>query len=235
MELAHEVIRSADLPVLKSQDALIIVDAAGRVVYNHVDETHFGEELEGSELVRDALSSQPVEALWSPSQVESFAVPLASVASGDLLLLLARPISRGRNLLGAVLVGRWVKPSFLPNLEKVVGDRVVLRAPDGALAATLEGAEMAAQSAPGERAKLVRIGATRYLVQAAQLAGLDGQEIGRAFLLRNFDAEMEPILRRFGRDAVKYSAIALAIAAGIIAAWKLRILRQLTGDDPPKS
>jgi anti-sigma factor RsiW len=227
LELAHEVIKSADLPKLKSEDALIIVDAVGRLVYNHADESSYGQTLQRLELIDSALSSQPIELLWSPAQVRAFGIPLADQSDDDLLLVLSRPISRGRNVLGAVLVGRWVKNGFLPNLEQVVGDRVVLRAPDGARAATLEGAGDATAGVDGARASLVKIGSVRYLAQSAQFTGLRRQEIGRAFLLRNFDAEVEPILSRFRRDAIKLSAVMVGLALLAYGLWSLWVSRRL--------
>lgn len=224
---AHEVIKSADLPKLKSEDALIIVDAVGRVVYNQADEAHYGKKLERAELIDRALSGEAVEALWSQEHLRAFGVPLASAASDDLLLVLTRPITRGRNVLGAVLVGKWVRREFLPNLEEMVGDRVVLRAPDGRRVATLEGAASAIATVDGERASLVKIGSVRYLVQSAQLAGLSGQEIGRAFLLRNFDDEVEPIVSRFRRDVIKLSAVIVSLALLGYALWSLRASRRL--------
>jgi len=224
---AHEMIKSADLPRLKSEDALIIVDALGRVVYNQGDEAHYGKKLERAELIDRALSGEAVEALWSPAQLRAFGVPLASVTSDDLLLVLTRPITRGRNVLGAALVGRWVSRTLLPNLEQMVGDRVVLRASDGARVATLEGASGAIARLNGEAAELVKINSVRYLVQSAQLAGLNGGEIGRAFLLRNFDGEVEPILSRFRRDVIKLSAVIVSLALLGYALWSLRASRRL--------
>jgi predicted Ser/Thr protein kinase len=222
---AHDVIRSADLPLLENEDVLLFVDAQGRVVYNRADEAKFGgPRLSGLEILDQALEGRPAEALWSPALVGRAPLMLTTIEStSDLLLLFARPITRGRKTLGAVLFGRWVKESFLPELEESVGvgDRVVLRAPDRAEAATMD-----ADLRPTDRLDLaatptlLRVGGQRLLVYSVELAGLSGAPLGHAFVVRNFDARVQPILWRFRREALKYGLLGIVLPVALYAVWR---------------
>jgi len=117
--------------------------------------------------------------------------------------------------------GRWVKESFLPALEEGVGDRVVLRGLDRTQAATIEGdlraLEQLDQTA---RFTLLSIGSQRLLAQSVELAGLSGAPLGRAFLLRNFDRQVEPILWRFRREAFKYGLLGLVLPIALYQLWR---------------
>jgi len=225
---AHDLIRSADLPMLKDEDVMLFVDAGGHVIYNRADESRFGEKLLGLDIVDRALEGRPSEALWSPAQVAGAPLVLAAVESDhDLLLLFARPITRGRKTLGVLVFGRWVTEFFIPNLEESGGDRVVLRAPDGTQAAATE-----IDLKPIERLEaspspaVLSLGQQRMMVQSVELAGLSGGPLGRAFLLRDFDAQVQPILWRFRRDAIKYGLLGIVLPIALYLAWRARLRRQ---------
>ncbi len=226
---AHDLIRSGDLPLFDEEDVMLFVDAQGRVVYNRADENKFGgDKLSGLDILDQALQGRPGEALWSPSRVARAPLVLASVESdNDLLLLFARPITRGRKTLGALLFGHWVRESFLPALEQSIGDRVVLRGPDRAQAATID-----VDLKPIERLDasptplLLHLGRQRVLVQSVELVGLSGGPLGRAFLLRNFDPQVEPILWRFRRDAVKYGLLGIVLPIALYLIWRSRWRRK---------
>jgi len=225
---AHDLIRSADLPMLKDEDVMLFVDAGGHVIYNRADEGRFGEKLSGLDILDRALEGRPSEALWSPAQVAGAPLVLAAVESDhDLLLLFARPITRGRKTLGVLVFGRWVSEFFIPNLEESVGDRVVLRAPDRTQAAAID-----IDLKPIERLEatpspaLLNLGRERMMVQSVELVGLSGGPLGRAFLLRKFDAQVQPILWRFRRDAIKYGLLGIVLPIALYLAWRARLRRQ---------
>jgi predicted Ser/Thr protein kinase len=223
LKFVHELITSADLPFLKSADALVLVDASGRVLFNRAAESQWGKKIYGVHCLEVALAGQPLEELWSPEQVRAFPVPLSSrTPANDLLLVFVRPVVRGRSPLGAALWGQWIRSSFLPELEQVVGDRLVLRAPDGGGVATLPGALDAEPPSKSPSPHSVRIGPARYLAQPVEMGGISGQPIGQATLLRNLDQELEPELSRYRRGSVAVlSGVGAMMAVGY-AVWRAR-------------
>jgi predicted Ser/Thr protein kinase len=227
LAFAHELLRSADLAFLRSEDVLLLVDAEARVVYDQADESAYGPKLSGIDMLDRALAGESVEALWSPTKVESFAIRLATNNSeGDLLLILARPVTRGGKNLGALLLGRWAKASFLPTLEQLVGDRVVLQSPDGARSATMDWSLAAAKAAEEKRREVVKLGSTRYLVRSAKVVGFSGEVIGNASLVRNFDQPLQPILSRFRNDALRLVLAAAVLAIAAYFFWRVRSNRR---------
>ena len=224
----HELLRSADLPLLEDEDVLLFVDARGRLVYNRADEGTFGGgELIRLDIVDQALKGNPAETLWSAAQVARSPVLLASaIPDRDLLLLFARPITRGRKTLGALLFGRWVKESFLAELEQSVGDRLLIRAPDGAqVSITPEPEQALGQLDASPKPSLVQLGKQRLLVQSVDLVGISGGVLGRAFLLRDYDPQVQPIVWRFRRDAVKYGLLGIILPLAAFLAWRARSRR----------
>lgn len=226
---AHDLIRSADLPMLKDEDVMLFLDAGGHVIYNRADEGRFGEKVSGLNIVDRALEGRASEALWSPAQVATAPLVLAAVESDhDLLLLFARPITRGRKTLGVLVFGRWVSEFFIQNLEESVGDRVVLRAPDRTQAAAID-----IDLKPIERLEaspnpeVLSLGQQRMMVQSVELVGISGGPLGRAFLLRNFDDQVQPILWRFRRDAIKYGLLGIVLPIALYLAWRARLRRQV--------
>jgi anti-sigma factor RsiW len=226
---SHDLLLSADMPLLDEEDVVLFVDPQGRVIYNRADEKNFGAKPVGLDILDLALEGTPAEALWSPAQVTHAPLVLTPVETDkDLLLLFARPVTRGRKTLGALVFGRWVKDSFLPKLEQSVGDRVVLRGPDRSQVATIDG-----DLKPIERLSddpgpvLMTLGRQRALVQSVELAGLSGAPLGRAFLVRNFDDQVQPILWRFRRDALKYGALGILSLVALYMFWRARSRRKL--------
>jgi len=229
LKFVHELITSADLPFLKSADALLLVDASSRVVFNRAAETQWGRRIYGLHGLEVALAGQTVEELWSPEQVRKFPVPLSSqVPSNDLLLVFVRPVVRGREPLGAALWGRWIQASFLPELEQLVGDRVMLRTSDGAGVATLAGALDAEPLSKSLSPHQVEIRSAHYLAQPVEMVGVSGQAIGKGTLLRNLDQELDPVLTRYQRGSLAVLFAAAAAMAIAYLAWRAR-RRQLMG------
>jgi hypothetical protein len=64
------------------------------------------------------------------------------------------------------------------------------------------------------------------MVQAVELVGLSGGPLGRAFLLRKFDAQVQPILWRFRRDAIKYGLLGIVLPIALYLAWRARLRRR---------
>jgi len=234
---SHDLILSADMPLLAGEDVVLFVDPQGRVIYNRADENIFGAKPGGLDILDQALEGHPAEALWSPTQVARAPLVLTPVESDqDLLLLFARPVTRGRKILGALVFGRWVKDSFLPRLEESVGDRVVLRAPDHTQVATIDG-DLKPIERLGDNPSpvLMTLGQQRVLVQSVELGGLGGALLGRAFLVRNFDDQVQPILWRFRRDALKYGAVGILSPVALYVFWRARSRRKLVAAARPES
>jgi len=223
LKFVHELIRSADLPFLKSADALLLVDASSRVLFNRAAETQWGKRIYGVHGLEVALAGQSVEELWSADQVRKFPVPLSSQAPGtDLLLIFVRPVVRGREPLGAALWGQWIKASFIPELEQSVGDRVVLRAPDGAGVASLPGALEAEPLSRSPSPHQLKIRGAHYLAQPVDMVGLSGHTIGNGTLLRNLDEELDPVLTRYQKGSLAVLSCAAAAMAIAYLLWRAR-------------
>lgn len=129
---AHETLRSADLPGLKSRDALLLVNAWGRVVLDLAAPASSGAPVPALPMLTAAMEGTPTDALWSAATLTQLGVPLVSaLRPDDLLLVSARPVARGLSIIGLVLTGRWVDTGLLDELGQAAGAKVVLHAPDG--------------------------------------------------------------------------------------------------------
>src|SRR5262249_25627689 len=128
---AHEILRSADLPGLKTRDALLVGNAWGRVVLNLAAPDAFGSPAPAIPILMDAMQGTPTDALWSSATLQRVGIPVVSEPRvDDLLLVSGRPVVRGRSIVGFVLTGRWVDDGLLTELGRAAGAQIVLHAPD---------------------------------------------------------------------------------------------------------
>ena len=129
---AHEVMRSADLPGLKSRDALLLVNSWGSVVFNLADAEANGAAAPGVPLLVGTMDGTSGDELWSLATLRRIDIPLVRAPrDDDLLLVSARPVMRGTSVVGAMLTGSWLDRGLLAELGRAVGARVALHAPDG--------------------------------------------------------------------------------------------------------
>jgi predicted Ser/Thr protein kinase len=129
---AHEVMRSADLPGLKERDALLLVNAWGRVVLNLADVETYGAASPALPMLVQTMDQVSTDELWSAATLDKIEIPLVKpVRAGDLLLVSARPVVRGASVVGAMLSGSWVGSELLDELSRTAGASVALHAPDG--------------------------------------------------------------------------------------------------------
>ncbi|MGZ6096760.1 MAG: serine/threonine-protein kinase [Myxococcaceae bacterium] len=129
---AHRTLSSADLPGLRSRDALLVANAWGRVVLDLAAPEAFGAPVPALPLLTQAMEGVPTDALWSSATLARLGLPLVNTTRpDDLLLVSARPVVRGSSIIGLVLTGRWVDTGLLDELGRAAGAKVVLHAPDG--------------------------------------------------------------------------------------------------------
>jgi class 3 adenylate cyclase len=220
---AHDLIASADMR-LKRNEVLVFANAQGKLVFTAADEEAFGMGLRGIRVIDEALAGRPATDLWSDAEAKRFPAKFAPPdAHDDLFLVLARRIERGNKVLGALVAGFRVKDRLLPDLERLARARVALVARDGSLAATQPGADLMVKGVkPGERPTSLPMAGRNYLVQAKGLRGTGGAEIGSAVLMRDFDAEIRPILSRFQQAlaVIVLGVLALAFGGSIFGAGR---------------
>jgi len=129
---AHEVMRSADLPGLKERDALLLVNAWGRIIFNLADIKAYGAAAPTLPLLVSTMDGVSADELWSATTLDRIDIPLAKpVRRHDLLLVSARPVVRGASVVGAMLTGSWLGRDLLEELGRSAGARIALHAPDG--------------------------------------------------------------------------------------------------------
>ncbi|TQF17563.1 adenylate/guanylate cyclase domain-containing protein [Myxococcus llanfairpwllgwyngyllgogerychwyrndrobwllllantysiliogogogochensis] len=208
---AREVISSADTDAFGGEPPWAFFNASGRLVYTRAEPEQLGDQPLALPLLDTALRRGPTSALWSPAQLRALPftfIPLEQVREGDLLLVHAQPAyGASREPVGVVLSGQWVKDVLMedPMAPRAPGPQMAdtrasfaVRAEDGATASQLpletrlDGPELEAG-----QARDVYLGDTHYLVREGTLLGVDGARMGQVFVLRDFDAEIKPILRRF--------------------------------------
>ncbi len=129
---AHEVMRSADLPGLKERDALLLVNAWGRVIFNLADPEAAGAAAPALPLLVSTMDGAAADELWSATTLDHIDIPLVKpMRQHDLLLVSARPVVRGASVVGAMLTGSWLGRDLLEELARSAGARIALHAPDG--------------------------------------------------------------------------------------------------------
>jgi adenylate cyclase len=231
---AREVIDSADTEVFGYGRGGPLIwaffNARGRLVYTRAAPDQTGEAPLAIPLLDTALRKGPTSALWSPAQLRALPfsfVPPKEIRESDLLLVHAQPAFGSRQeRVGVVLSGQWIGDVLLedPTAPRAPGPQVAdtrarfaVRAEDGALASQLPaGPGFESSGFQSQEARDLIIGSTHYLVREGELRGVDGARIGQVFVLRDFDAEINPILERFQRwlvpTAVGVALLALAAA-----------------------
>jgi predicted Ser/Thr protein kinase len=178
---AHDSLRSADLPGLKSRDALLLGNAWGRVVLNLAAPDDFGAPAPAIPMLMEALEGTPTDALWSTATLESVGIPLVTAPQpDDLLLVSGRPVVRGRSIVGFVLTGRWLNGGFLEDLGRAAGAQIVLHAPDGGWT----GAHWPTAPPLGQVVQL-QVGGTTIRVLGSRLGGERARSpAGEAYVVR---------------------------------------------------
>ena len=207
---AHEVMRSADLPGLKERDALLLVNAWGRVVLNLADVDAYGAASPALPMLVRTMDEVSTDELWSAATLKQIEIPLVRpVRLGDLLLVSARPVERGASVVGAMLSGSWVGRELLDELSRTAGAPIALHAPDGGWA----GARWASVPPLG-RLTQVRSDGRAYLVYGVQL-GAPGSRTpaGEGFAYRELAPDADSGL------ASAWLRWALAAASLLALAW----------------
>lgn len=206
---AHETLRSADLPGLKSEDALLVVNAWGRVLFNSGEPKRFGQAAPPVPLLVRTMEGTTGDALWSKRTLDALGMPLVREArADDLLWVTARPVVRGQSAVGAVLIGSWMRSTVLPQLEQTVGQQLVLVAPDGGWAS--RGCPPPELPADG-MVRQVRCEGITYAAAGRALPGLEDRiPPGTLYVLHPLDRN-----GAFGvlTAQVRWAAMLLAIAA----------------------
>ncbi len=178
---AHEILRSADLPGLKTRDALLVANAWGRVVLNLAAPDSFGAPAPAVPMLMETMEGAHTEALWSSATLDRLGLPLVTEPrQEDLLLVSGRPVVRGRSIVGLVLTGRWVDGSLLEEVGRAAGAGVVLHAPDGGWA----GARWPLKPPLG-RVVQFQVGGTTIRVLGLRLGGAGTRvPAGEAYVVR---------------------------------------------------
>ncbi|HEY1905651.1 MAG TPA: serine/threonine-protein kinase [Myxococcaceae bacterium] len=182
---AHESLRSADLPGLKSRDALLVANSWGRVVLNLAAPGAFGAPAPAIPMLMETMEGTSTDALWSWATLDKLGFPLVDgPRTDDLLLVSGRPVVRGRSIAGFVLTGRWVENGLLEELGRAAGAEVVLHSPDGGWA----GARWLA-APPLGRVVQLQVGGTTIRVLGIRL-GEEGSRTpaGEAYVVRMLTA-----------------------------------------------
>ena len=178
---AHESLRSADLPGLKTRDALLMANAWGRVVLNLAAPEAFGAPMPALPMLMETMEGTPTDALWSSATLGELGLPLVlGPHPDDLLLLSGRAVIRGQSIVGLVLTGRWVDTGLLNELGRAAGAEIVLHSPDGGWA----GARWNVAPPLGRVVQLQR-GGTTFRALGIKL-GADGSRTpaGEAYVVR---------------------------------------------------
>jgi class 3 adenylate cyclase len=229
---AYRVILSADTEAFgwSGDEALIwaFFNVSKRLVFTRGDDEQVGYTVDLPLLDR-ALSQGSASALWSPAQLRALPftfVPKERIRDADLLLVHAHRATISRAPIGVVLSGRWMSEVLMENSVEQGPSAVTMRdararfallAGDGALATTLP-ASASVLGSPGFSAsepQKVRIGEARYLVREDVFQGVDGTPIGRVFVLRDLDAEIEPILAGFRARLLPTAVGVVLLALGM--------------------
>lgn len=232
LDTAHALARSADLRLLKANDILVLVNARGRLFYTHADRDQENQDLAEVPIFKAALAGEPVKDLWSAALVRSLerrtgVRMLAGAPDDDLFVVYGAPYFRARQLYGAVLIGRRVKPSLLPELERMARARVVLRARDEMAISTLSGLTGLPKEAWSGEPWPLSVNGTAYLALAGEVERPGGGALATALLLREVDADVRPIVSRFWAALPGVLGAALLVSLGLALVLSRRMARPL--------
>ncbi|MFL5355913.1 adenylate/guanylate cyclase domain-containing protein [Archangium sp.] len=245
---AHEVILSADTEAFgwsdKEEERIwAFFNVRKRLVFTRGDDEQVGATVDGLNVLELALNGDFASELWSPATLSKLPftfVPPETIRKHkeDLLLVHAHRVttsgSEGARPIGVVLSGRWVKELLLKDsLEQglsgadMQGARAhfALLSADGALATTFpDPRELseALSSTPGETVE-TSIGNHHYLVRGNVFRDVKEKRIGRAFVMRDLDAEIDPILDGF-RARLLPRAVGVMLLAFVLAVLLARRL-----------
>ncbi len=217
LEYARELILSADEAVLFGRDPRArlwaLFNASGKLVYSHAAPEQLGASAASLELLQLTQRQGPLFTLWSAAQLRALPftfVPPEELRPRDLLLVHAQPaLGPRRTYEGVVLTGRWVGELVLASLSgtgaqsQEGGDTrtlFALRTQEGALASPPgfpSGTVLEDPSFSAPQVRRIHLGDVRYLVREDVFQGPDGAPLGRVFVLRDLDAEIDPILSGF--------------------------------------
>jgi len=210
---AHEVMRSADLPGLKERDALLLVNAWGRVVLNLADVDAFGAAAPGLPMLVRTMDEVATDELWSDATLDHVGIPLVKpMRHDDLLLVSARPVVRGASVVGAMLTGSWVGRELLEDLKHALGADIALHAPDGGWA----GAHWTSVPPLGQLTRM-RFDGRDYVVYGV-LLGAPGSRTpaGEGFAYRELALDADS---GFASAWIRWTLAAASLAALAWLAW----------------
>jgi hypothetical protein len=210
---AHAVLSSADLPGLKERDALLLVNAWGRVVLNLADVETYGAAAPALPILVRTMDEDSTDELWSASTLNKIEIPLTKpVRPDDLLLVSARPVERGHSVVGAMLSGSWVGRELLEDLRRNSGAGVALHAPDGGWA----GAHWAVVPPVGRLTRM-RLDGRDFVVYGVKL-GAPGSRTpaGEGFAYRELAADADSGLSSVW---VRWTLAAASLLALAWLAW----------------
>lgn len=210
---AHEVMRSADLPGLKERDALLLVNAWGRVVLNLADVEAYGAAAPALPLLVQTMDEVSTDELWSAATLNKLEIPLVKpVKQDDLLLVSARPVVRGDSVVGAMLSGSWVGRELLDELSRTAGASIALHAPDGGWA----GVNWSSVPPVGRLSRM-RFDGRDFVIFGVQL-GAPGSRTpaGEGFAYREIAADAESGMSSIW---VRWTLAAASLAALAWLAW----------------
>ncbi len=233
---ARAIILSADTDVFghgDSQQAWAFFNSRGRLVYTHADPEQVSDGPVTLPLLERALRGSPVSAIWSPAQLRALPftfVKPGNLREGDLLFVHAQPAYGKQKTAAVVLTGQWVGDVLLkdPTASRTAGPqlgdtrtRFAVRSEDGALASQVPvGTLLDGHDWKAGQARDLYTADTHYLVREGELTALDETRLGQVFVLRDFDAEINPILERFSRWLIPpaIGIVLCALAAAVFMA-----------------
>jgi class 3 adenylate cyclase len=217
IDYAYDFIDSADTEAFgwklnRQRTIWAFFNIKRRLIYTHAAPVRQDGGPLDIPLIETAFREGPTSALWSPEQVRALPFTFVSpetLRKGDLLLVHAQPAyGTAQEKVGVVLSGQWVGDVLLqdPTAPTTPGPqvadtlaRLAVRSEDGALASQLPvGASLDGHTSHEGQAWDLDTADTHYLVREGKLSGLyDDTRIGQVFVLRDFDAEINPIFERF--------------------------------------
>ncbi|HVE87782.1 MAG TPA: adenylate/guanylate cyclase domain-containing protein [Myxococcales bacterium] len=232
---AHDVAKSADLKLLKSNDILVLVNARGRVFYTLADPEQLDQDLSEMPIIKSALGGGQVKDLWSTAVVRQAEVQsvrmLARPGGGreehGLYVVYATPYRRAGQIYGAVLIGKRVRPSLLKELERTARARVVLRAQDEMAVSTLGDLAQLPREAWSGQPLPVSLDGVDYLALARTVERPGGGAMATALLLREVDADVKPIVAGFWQALPGVVLAALAISLALASVLSRRMARPM--------
>lgn len=235
-ERVREIGRSLDIGLLTGEESTrehtattLLLNRRLQVVYNRADRgggtvrAPFGQVV----AVETALSGQRTSDFWAPAAIARAGFKVADPARDeDLLLVAAVPVRDPRqDVLGILIYGRWVSEILAQvnsqeqrSAAEPAGSaqELAVQDVDGVVSATGPAAGAAAHSLAAMEIGMVHaldLDGRDYLARGNPVVTVDGALVGRAFVFRDVDHEIKPILHRFQTILLLSTGPILAIAA----------------------